>query len=88
VAYLIHLFALGVPAFRISKGLSLSKKAIERFFKLIRKVLYNQSLIELHHLSGELELDETMFGGKRAGKRGWELKENTLSLVFIREMVK
>jgi transposase len=26
---------------------------------------------ELSTLSGEIEMDETMFGGKRAGKRGW-----------------
>ncbi|MDI6591685.1 MAG: transposase [Patescibacteria group bacterium] len=60
-----------MPASRIAKGLNLSKKAIERFFRLIREVIYNYSLIELEKLSGELELDETMFGGKRTGKRGW-----------------
>lgn len=71
VLYLIHLFILGVPAFRIVKELNISKKAIERFFRLIRKVIYIHSLIELKQLSGELEIDETMFGGRKPGKRGW-----------------
>lgn len=71
IVYLIHLFVLGVPAFRIVKELNINKKTIERFFRLIREVIYNYSLIELKQLSGELEMDETMFGGRRPGKRGW-----------------
>ena len=71
IIYLINLFVLGVPAFRIVKELDINKKTIERFFRLIREAIYNHSLIELKQLSGELEMDETMFGGRRAGKRGW-----------------
>jgi len=26
----------------------------------------------LEPLSGEIKMDETMFGGRRPGKRGWE----------------
>lgn len=71
VYLIIHLFILGVPAFRVVKELNISKKAIERFFRLIREAIYNYALIELKQLSGELEMDETMFGGWRPGKRGW-----------------
>lgn len=69
--YLIHLFVLGVPAFRIAKLSSTSKNTIERMFRLFRQAIYENSLNNLQELSGELELDETMFGGYRKGKRGW-----------------
>lgn len=38
---------------------------------IIREAIYQDSLEELKQLSGKLEMDETMFGGRRAGKRGW-----------------
>lgn len=28
-------------------------------------------MLELKSFSGKIEMDETMFGGRRAGKRGW-----------------
>jgi transposase len=34
-------------------------------------VIYDQQITELSMLSGEIEMDETMFGGRRPGKRGW-----------------
>jgi transposase-like protein len=49
VVYLIHLFVFGVPAFRIAKGLKASKKAIERFFRLIREL--SISIEFLHSLT-------------------------------------
>jgi transposase len=38
-----------------------------------REAIYNQTLIELKeaNICGEIEMDETMFGGRRSGKRGW-----------------
>lgn len=70
--YLIHLFVLGVPAYRIRSQLALSLKTIQRIFRLIRQSIYDQAEQELRKLSGELEMDETTFGGRRkGGKRGW-----------------
>jgi len=69
--YLIHMFVMGVPAFRIAKQSSISKSTIERLFRLFKRVIYDNSLEELQQLSGELEMDETLFGGHRKGKRGW-----------------
>jgi len=48
-----------------------SIKSIQHLFKIIREAIYQESLQELSHLSGKLEMDATMFGGKRPGKRGW-----------------
>lgn len=65
------MFVLGVPAVRVAKTCPLSRPTIERVFRLFRQAIYDSSLAELRKLSGELELDETMFGGHRPGKRGW-----------------
>lgn len=72
--YLVQLFVLGIPAHRAAKNLNLSIDTVTRLFLKIRQAIYEASLQELRKLSGELELDETMFGGKRKGKRGWGAK--------------
>ena len=38
---------------------------------MFRESIYQDVIKELEPLSGEIEMDETMFGGKRPGKRGW-----------------
>ncbi len=50
---------------------SLRTSNYERFYRVIRQAIYTTSLQELRQLEGTVELDETMFGGRRPGKRGW-----------------
>lgn len=69
--YLLDMFVLGVPVYRLLKRSSFSRSTIQRIFRLFRQAIYNNSLSELKQLSGSLELDEAMFGGYRPGKRGW-----------------
>ena len=38
---------------------------------MLRETIYLNSIKALKPISGEIEMDETMFGGRRAGKRGW-----------------
>jgi transposase len=38
---------------------------------MLRETIYQNTIQELKPLSGEIEMNETMFGGKRPGKRGW-----------------
>jgi len=38
---------------------------------MLRETIYQNTIQELKPLSGEIEMDETMFGGKRPGKCGW-----------------
>ena len=64
-------FCLGIPAFRLRFQVSYSKSTILRWFRNLREVIYQDSIKDLKPLSGEIEMDETMFGGRRAGKRGW-----------------
>jgi transposase len=68
---LIEFFCLGVPAYRLRFQVPLNSKTIERWFRMIREAIYQYQIHELESLSGEIEMDETMFGGKRPGKRGW-----------------
>jgi transposase len=74
LAHPMYLFVLGVPAYRIRFYVPLSLTTIERTFRVFRQSIYNRSLLklkELKKLSGELEIDEALFGGHRKGKRGW-----------------
>lgn len=64
-------FCLGVPAYRLRFRRELSLATIEKVFLWFRQTIYQTALSDLKKLSGKLELDESMFGGKRPGKRGW-----------------
>ena len=67
---LLERFVLGVPVYRQRFRLGVSAPAAERFYRLIRATCaYMEELRE--PFDGALELDETMFGGSRPGKRGW-----------------
>jgi transposase-like protein len=63
-------FVLGVPVYRARFRLPCSQKTAERFFRDIRRVLAHHEHVQ-DPLSGELEMDESPFGGARYGKRGW-----------------
>lgn len=78
LAYLLHLFVLGVPAFRVHRETGLNVKTVERVFRSFRHAIYRESEREMFKLAGELELDETMFGGRRPGKRGWGAEGKTI----------
>lgn len=67
---LLERFALGVPVYRQRFRRAASAPAAERFYRLIRATCaYVEKLRE--PFEGALELDETMFGATRPGKRGW-----------------
>lgn len=71
IAHLVYLFVLGVPSYRARHYTGVSLKTMQRLYTRFREALYTQSLQELRALSGEIELDEALFGGHRKGKRGW-----------------
>lgn len=68
---LLEFFCLGVPAYRLRFQVPLDRKTIQRWFRILRDAIYRHELEELSELSGHIEMDETMFGGKVPGKRGW-----------------
>ena len=84
IIHLLYLFTLGVPAYRIRFYVHCSLSTIERTFRLFRQSIYDESLQQLHQLrlSGEIEIDEALFGGyRKGGKRGWGSIEHK-NLVF------
>lgn len=68
---LVECFCWGVPTYRLRFQVPLDPKTIQRWYRIIREALYQQAMAELAQFTGTIEMDETMFGGWRKGKRGW-----------------
>jgi transposase len=66
---LLRLFALGVPAYRQRFESNASPKTIERFHRLLRACCAASEQLR-EPFKGEVECDETAFGGWRKGRRG------------------
>lgn len=73
LSHLLYLFVLGVPSYRCRNYLSVSLKTAQRAYTLFRQAIYDRSMAHLQEivLDGEIEMDESMYGGHRKGKRGW-----------------
>jgi len=73
ICHILYLFVLGVPAYRMKRYIDVGLNTVYHVFVVIRQAIYDQALTELKEadICGEVEMDETMFGGKRSGKRGW-----------------
>lgn len=67
---LLRHFVLGTPVHRIRFTIPCSRPTAEKFFRDIRRTIaHHENTSE--PLSGRLEMDESSFGGRRKGKRGW-----------------
>ncbi len=80
---LLDYFVLGVPVYRLRFKRFGNRKTIERFFRLISSTLCLTEQCE-PILTGIIECDEAVFGGKRKGKRGWGAKGK----IFVFGMMK
>ena len=65
----LKLFELEIPVLKASKELGLSYNTVHRLFTLIRECIFRKTS-EDDFLRGEIEADESYFGGKRKGNRG------------------
>ena len=66
---LVTYFASEVPASRAARVMSINRHSAERVYHVIRRCLAREC--ELHSpLGGEVECDESYFGGRRKGPRG------------------
>ena len=75
---ILYYFYLEVSARKTAKEMNLNYKLIHRRFMKFRKLIANYCINKTKILSGELELDESYFGGKRKGKRGRGAKNKTI----------
>ena len=67
---ILYYFYLEISARRAAKELQLNYKLIHRKFMQFRKLIGEHCNKEANKLNGELEIDESYFGGKRKGNRG------------------
>ena len=67
-AELIKFFVAGVTARATAELVGVQANTAIRFFMILRKLI--ASKLESYDLSGEVEADESYFGGTRKGKRG------------------
>lgn len=63
-------FAEQQSALALSKELGTSYHAITRIYQRLRELLFHLCEVEGARLKGEIEIDESYFGGRRKGKRG------------------
>lgn len=69
IGKLVDLFVLEVPANKAAKALNINRHSAERAYHLIRLALALECEKEFS-FNGEVEIDESYFGGQRKGHRG------------------
>lgn len=67
---LIEAFVLGLPALQAAGFAKVHRNSAQKMYKKIRLKIAEQSTQDVEKLKGEVELDESYFGGVRKGQRG------------------
>ena len=67
--HLIELFVAGTTARTAASLVGVNKTTASYYFLRLRQIIYDNNQ-EHDVFSGEIELDESYFGGMRKGKRG------------------
>lgn len=75
---ILQYFALELSANRTAKELRIDYKTVHHKYMFFREKLAENLGENFQKLGGELELDETYFGGKRKGKRGRGANNKTI----------
>ena len=75
---ILYYFYLEISARKTAKELKLNYKTIQDRFMQFRKLIAEHCNKEARKLNGEIELDESYFGGKRKGQRGRGANNKTI----------
>ena len=75
---ILYYFYLEVSASKTSKEINLNYKTVQSRFMQFRRRIADYCNQEAKKLNGELEIDESYFGGKRKGNRGRGAKNKTI----------
>ena len=75
---ILYYFYLEISARKTSRELNINYRQVHRKFMQFRKNIFNHSEQQSRKLNGELELDESYFGGKRKGNRGRGANNKTI----------
>jgi len=71
------------PAYRLANDLGVDYQTTTRVYQKLRLAIYHITELEGAKLSGEIELDEAYFGGRRKGKRGRGAKGKSIVLGLL-----
>ena len=75
---ILYYFYLELSARKTAKELNINYRLIHRNFMQFRKLIAEYCNKEANKLNGELEIDESYFGGKRKGNRGRGANNKTI----------
>jgi len=67
---LLEQFVAGTPARTAAALVGVNKISATGFYHKLRLIIHEQLIEEASELAGEVEVDESYFGGVRKGKRG------------------
>lgn len=67
---LLEHFVAGTPARTAASLVGINKISATNFYHKLRLIIYDRLIEETAELAGEVEVDESYFGGVRKGKRG------------------
>src|SRR3989344_7956175 len=67
---ILYYFYLEISARRAANELNVNYKTVQSKFMQFRKAIADYCNLEELKLNGEIEIDESYFGGKRKGNRG------------------
>jgi len=67
---LLHCFCEDLTALQSAKLIGLNRNTVNRYYKIFRVKIAMYQEFNSEGFSGEVELDESYFGGRRPGKRG------------------
>jgi len=68
------------PAYKLAHDLAVDYQTVTRVYQRLREAIYHVAELEGGKLKGEIEIDESYFGGRRKGRRGRGAKGK--SIVF------
>jgi transposase len=67
---IVDMFWLQVPASKACEYLKLNVKTVEKYYRRLRVIITSKSDDELEVFEGEVEVDESYFGGRKKDSRG------------------
>jgi transposase len=67
---ILHYFSLEIPANKAAKDLGCSYKKVRSKYMQYRQEIFDFLSEQFRQLSGEIECDESYFGGRKKGRRG------------------
>ncbi len=67
---LLEHFVAGTPARTAALLVGVNRNSVNAFYHRLRIIIHDKLFEEMEELAGEVEVDESYFGGVRKGKRG------------------